>query len=139
MHKEKTSISFKILNAVITQFAVFEENQCGARDDSKFDSTLKFSFKDNDKTVKVISGTTYLQRERPVVRCEVEITFKIRLGDEEEDVKLTSILNRNHLVYFGSKAVGILRGVLLSKLENTQIKFILPLVNIEKIIPQDIL
>ena len=139
MHKsldkpENKPAKFSLVNTSIDQFAVFEDNNASS-DRLTVNSSISFGFDHNNGILTCRAEVDYIRNDRPLVRCAVSYSYKLH---EETINEFTNgaviVIPREILVYFGSKTYGGLRGVLLAKLENTSVRTVLPLTNLNSII-----
>lgn len=126
---------FKIIGGGITQFAFFEENFNPASEDNQLDSSVSFTVESENRIIKATAEANLSQYKMPVLKCVVELSFKVKKDSWDsftDEGKI--VIPQELLVYFGSKVIGALRGALLAKLEQMPMHIVLPLVNLEEII-----
>lgn len=129
------TFSFKPVCSVIDQFAVFENNYKGSDVEFNINSNIKFEYDVPSRTLRCQTSAEVNQQDRIVVVVMVTMGYEL----EEKTVKCLTNANRITLpseliAFFGSKTYGAMRGVLLARLEPTQVRFILPFIDINQIV-----
>ncbi|MDE6255104.1 MAG: hypothetical protein K2M39_02820 [Muribaculaceae bacterium] len=137
MDKEMNQAFFKIVAGGITQFAFFEENYNSISEENQLDSSVSFTVETHKRIIKATAIANLYQSNMPVLKCVVDLVFQIKNDSWDSFANRNKILiPQELLVYFGSKAVGALRGALFAKLEQMPIHIVLPLVNLNEIITE---
>lgn len=131
---ENKSAKFSLVNTSIDEFAVFEDNNASS-DRLTVNSSISFGFDRDNGILTCRAAVDYIRNDRPLVRCALSYGYKLH---EETIDEFTNgdviVIPREILVFFGSKTYGGLRGVLLAKLENTSVRTVLPLTNLNSVI-----
>ena len=131
-------LGFRLISTKIDQFASFEENDNPAIE-FEFFSTLSFDFDREKNTLFCSCSVTGNKNNIVVVKGAVTFGYELdpisskRLS-EKESTELT--VPKETLIFLASKTYGGLRGVLLAKLQNTNIRLVLPLTDLSEIITE---
>ena len=137
MDKDMNQAFFKIVGGGITQFAFFEENYNSFSEENQLDSSVSFTVEAHKRIIKASAIANLHQLNMPVLKCVVDLVFQIKNDSWDSFAEKNNIvIPQELLVYFGSKAVGALRGALFAKLEQVPIHIVLPLVNLNEIITE---
>lgn len=138
MPEPKKKAFFSLINSEIDQFAVFPENY-SPKEEEKFNiqSTLNFRYDQTKSDIACSCGVNCFMDEKIIVKCEVTMTYKMTI-QTMKDFKGNGELNipKDILVFFANTTYNSLRGVILAKLSNTQIRLLLPLINLNDIIKE---
>ncbi|MHA7864870.1 hypothetical protein [Flagellimonas marinaquae] len=136
---EETKIGFRFLGLQTEQFAVFEENY---KDTNKpnFQLALEYRIKRDEKRFGCFTSMMFEIRKKPFLKLEVSSNFQILDEFWNEFVKDDQIIfPKGFVQHLTAISVSSARGVLHSKTEGTKYnKFFLPLINVEKLVDDDI-
>lgn len=136
--ENKESISFQLIDIEVDEFAILETSI--PNEDLHFASRLQFTV--DNKEEKIICSTIieFISDKSIIMKLKTDVVFQIKpdhwknfkSGDK---IKISKVF-LNHL---GMISVGTARGILFVKTENTAFRnFTLPLINITKMIDDDI-
>lgn len=137
-HKPKTAI-FRITKSEINQFAVFEENYKSINGQFDIKSSITFNFDVFSSILSCACLVNCYKDDLLVVKAEVTLCYEL---SKETIADMTNangiVIPKELLVYFGSNTYSTLRGVVMAKLESTQVRLTLPLENLSKLITQNL-
>lgn len=137
-HKQKTAV-FRIIKSEINQFAVFEENYKNIDGQFNVKSSITFNFDVFSSTISCACLANCYKDDLLVVKAEVTLCYELSKETITDMTKSNEIvIPKEILVYFGSNTYSTLRGVVMAKLEPTQVRLILPLENLSKLITQSL-
>lgn len=132
-------ILFRIGSAKIEQFALFEENYNSTEESTKYDNKINFEASKRDHSIKCLTTITATQKEKAVFKIALGIVFKLSPESWETLSKGSKIdIPHGFSSYMAQTCYGCIRGALLVKLENTEIKNMLPAADFNQIIKGDI-
>ncbi len=140
MHDSKQrTATFRLVKSEINQFAVFEENY--KRLDGQFDikSNIAFNLDVFSSTLSCACSVNCYKDNLLVVKAEVTLYYELSketFADMTHDNYV--IVPKELLAYFGSNTYSTLRGVIMAKLESTQVRLVLPLGNLTRLITQNL-
>jgi len=103
------------------QFAIFPETYDPSQAFS-VTSNFNFNFANNLPFIKLIGEFIFLQKEKIFIKLSTSVEFNIHIDDwkyvaQEESMKF--VLERPHAIHFASLLLGISRGILHAKAENS--------------------
>lgn len=141
---DQLPISFGLADIQTEQFAVIDSvYEDSEAENVQLHSDFKFGFSDGDQTILAAPRFTFNQGEKAFLILEISCIFRINdeswlsLYDKDsESLKLS----KGFAAHLAAISVGIARGVLHSKTEQTPFtKFMIPLINISKNIETDLI
>lgn len=141
MSKVTRPIRFFLVDVHTEQFATAEENFNEEGEDITLHSRFRFGYNAEDRTILASPRFTFDQNGSSFIIIEIACYFKI--GDEswpdlvqkEGGVKL----HKGFAAHIAAISVGIARGVMHAKTENTKFsKFLIPLLNVTENIEEDV-
>jgi len=141
MGNKKKQIEFKLIGIKTEQFATIEENY-NSEKKAELSSGLQFKLDHKNKEIGVNILFQFLQEDKVFLKAIVSCSFRI----EEEawdtflnDDKSKMIVPKNFITHLTVLSIGTARGVVFAKVENTEYsKFIIPTINVTKMIKKDI-
>lgn len=139
MDKGLKKAYFQIKGGGIPEYAFFEENYDDSVKQFQLHSSLGFTFNADSNVLNCLCGVKIMQENLPILKSSVSFDYAIAeetIASLRKSKKL--IFPKSLLTYFGTNALGALRGVIMAKLETSQFKFILPPVNLNDIIEDDL-
>lgn len=139
MTKKDLAISFSISEIKTEQFAIFEENHI-ENDKINLSTSLTFGLNPEENIFTTSTKYTFEVKSKPFLALQVTCFFKIdddAIQEFENDNKL--IFPKGFVAHMAMITVGTSRGILHTKTEGTPFnKYILPTVNVSKMISEDI-
>lgn len=140
MHNTKNKAAkFRLTKSEINQFAVFEENYKNINGQFDIKSVITFNFDIESATLSCSCEVNCLKENLLIVRAEVTLHYEISnetIGNLTHNNAI--IIPKQLLAYWGSNTYSTLRGVIMAKLESTQVRLILPLNNLSNIIAENL-
>lgn len=139
MEKKNTEIGF-ILNQIKTdQFAVFEENY-KETETIQLTTLMNYGLDSETKVFVVIPKFTFEINEKPFMTIQVSCYFEINPAAWDRFISNgKTIIPKGFICHTAMHAVGTARGILHCKTEDTLFnKFILPPINVDAMIPDDV-
>ncbi|MEL1243527.1 hypothetical protein AAEO56_04575 [Flavobacterium sp. DGU11] len=142
MEDIRGEFAFKLLKVVTEQFAVYEENKIDTNDLSKLEMVVRFRFGVKPRTSIAAFALFELQYDKNIV-VTIESGLYMELsGAAWEDMQVKKDkykLEKEYAQHFAGMALGITRGILHSKTENTYLnQYPIPLIDASLYIPEDI-
>ena len=139
MAEKNVNINFSLLKIKTDQFAIFEENYI-ENEIVNLNTNLTFGLNSEDKVFLVTPKYTFEIKKVPFMTIQISCFFKI------EDITWNSFIKGNEITFpkgfiahLSMISVGTSRGILHTKTEETIFnKYILPTINVAKMIPEDI-
>lgn len=139
MDKNLKQAYFQIIEGGIQEYAFFKENYDPTVPEFQLKSTISFQFTQDTNVLTSNAGITINQNGIPVLKCTISFDYSLLEETIREFTKCKQIvIPRDILIYFGSNALGALRGAIMAKLETTTFRFILPPVNLGDIIKESL-
>ena len=139
MAENNININFSLLKIKTEQFAIFEENYI-ENETVNLNTNLTFGLNSEDKVFLVTPKYTFEIKKKPFMTIQMSCFFKI-----EDSAWNGFILNnkiifpKNFVAHMAMISVGTSRGVLHTRTEDTIFnKYILPTINVSKMIPEDV-
>ncbi len=142
MEDIRGEFAFKLLKVVTEQFAVYEENKIDTEDLSKLEMVIRFRFGVKPKMAIAAFALFELQYDKNIV-VTIESGLHMQLSDaawEEMQIEKDKYkLEKEYAQHFAGMALGITRGILHSKTENTYLnQYPVPLIDASVYIPEDV-
>jgi len=135
----ENTIDFSLLRIQTDQFAIFEENYI-ENETVNLSTNLTFGLNSEDRVFLVTPKYTFESNKVPFMAIQTSCFFKIEDSAWNGFILQNKItFPKNFVAHMAMIAVGTSRGVLHTKTENTIFnKYILPTINVSKMIPEDV-
>jgi len=137
----ETKVNFLLKRISTEQFAILEENFQPKRD-VNLELGLGFRYSIEERMIGVFLKIKFLQKKAAFLVLEVGCHFEI---DQEawdhflDKDKTAIVIERGFACHIAMITVGTARGVLHSKIENTEFNnFLLPTINVDGLIKDDV-
>lgn len=134
-----SNIQYKFIKMDLTQFSPELERYDSSNSSVGIETNFNFSFNKIEGIMKCATNLTFIQENRPFLKCELQTFFEMAKESIEE---LTSenvvVIPKGLLCQFASLAYGSFRGVIYMKTINTDLSnLILPPMYLEEVIKGD--
>lgn len=140
MRKQELPIKFKLSGIDIEEFAILEQKFIEDKDVG-FQHGLSFEIDVENKLIACIVTFEFLCKDNIFLKLQTRNHFKIDEKGWQETLLKTGaiILPKGLAAHLATISVGTARGVLFAKTEKTEFsKFIIPLINLEEMIQEDL-
>lgn len=128
---EQKKATFNLCNAVINQFAIFEENNASNKEDINVNANFHIKYDEESNVVSNECSVTFLNGDKPILKAVVTLDYKLTSETVETLIKNDTLtLPKDLLMYFASNTYGATRGVIMSKLEGSPVQLLLPLMEL---------
>lgn len=131
-------INIRISSIVNDEFATFEE-EIIEKIPIGFSTELEFNLLESKKRVNCIYAIKLVQKKTLLAKLKTTVGFEIKKEDYESFVKDSQLtIPKDLLKFIADVTIGMVRGILYTKLENTEFKrFVVPLVDLNEVINED--
>lgn len=138
---ENKKIGFQLVNIVTDQFAIIKDNYDKHNTDVNISTEATYGIDDDEKLIKSGVKIEFSQNKSVFLLAEISNHYVIDNKTWEKEIKKYNkfVIPKDFATHLLVLTIGTIRGVLHAKIENTEFnKFLLPTLNISKLISSDI-
>lgn len=134
-------MKFSLIKGDIEEFAILEENLPENLDNLFVDSGIRAKLNVKDKRIALINTVKYILNDKSLLKIRSVLYFQIEESSWNELIKEDKIVfEKDKIQHLGIITIGATRGMLIAKCMNTPYsKLILPPININKLLNEDII
>ena len=131
-------IRFRMVGISVDQFALLSDK--APSEGVSYSVNIGFSGASNANRLACVFTIEFDHSDKPLLKLSVNCEFEIHEKDWANSIKDNVLsISKEYLGFFANQTVGVCRGIMFCKTENTDFRnFILPPINLTEILQEDL-